>query len=162
MSQQRERHAEAVALIHAAPEQIFARLDDQRRLAAHMTKASWMTLGSKFNFELDQFQGHRVGSVIRMNGRVAGIELGLDEIVNGYEPPLRKAWATLGEPRLLVIGAYRMGFNLAAEGQGARLQVWIDYQLPSRAALRWLGWLLGPVYASWCVREMVEDARRGF
>ncbi len=91
MSQQRERHAKAVALIHAAPEQIFARLDDQRRLAAHMTKASWMTLGSKFNFELDQFQGHRVGSVIRMNGRVAGIELGLDEIVNEYEPPLRKA-----------------------------------------------------------------------
>ena len=162
MSQQRQRHAEAVALIPAAPEQIFARLDDQRRLAAHMTKASWMTLGSKFNFELDEFQGRRIGSVIRMNGRIAGIELGLDEIVNEYEPPLRKAWATLGEPRLLVIGAYRMGFNLAAEGQGARLQVWIDYQLPSRAALRWIGWLLGPAYAGWCVRRMVEDARRCF
>ncbi|WP_341922243.1 SRPBCC family protein [Polaromonas sp. YR568] len=162
MSQQRERHAKAVALIHAAPEQIFARLDDQRRLAAHMTKASWMTLGSKFNFELDQFQGHRVGSVIRMNGRVAGIELGLDEIVNEYEPPLRKAWATLGEPRLLVIGAYRMGFILVPAGTDTRLQVWIDYELPGPLALRWLGWLLGPAYARWCVRRMVEDARRGF
>jgi len=162
MRQQRERHAEAVALIHATPEQIFAKLDDQRRLAAHMTKASWMTLGSKFNFELDEFQGRRIGSVIRMNGRIAGIELCLVEIVNAYEPPLRKAWATLGEPRLLVIGDYRMGFNLTAEGKGARLQVWIDYHLPSRAALRWLGWLLGPAYAGWCVRKMVEDARRGF
>lgn len=162
MRQQRERHAEAVALIHAAPQQIFSRLDDQRQLAAHMTKGSWMTLGSKFNFELDEFQGRRVGSVIRMNGRIAGIGLGLDEMVNEYEPPLRKAWATLGEPRLLVIGAYRMGFNLAVEDDGARLQVWIDYLLPSRVPLRWLGWLLGPAYARWCVRRMVEDARRGY
>lgn len=162
MRQQRERHAEAVALIHAAPQQIFARLDDQRQLAAHMTKGSWMTLGSKFNFELDEFQGRRVGSVIRMNGRIAGIGLGLDEMVNEYEPPKRKAWATLGEPRLLVIGAYRMGFNLAVEDDGARLQVWIDYLLPSRVPLRWLGWLLGPAYARWCVRRMVEDARRGY
>lgn len=162
MRQQRERHAEAVALIHAAPQQIFSRLDDQRQLAAHMTKGSWMTLGSKFNFELDEFQGRRVGSVIRMNGRIAGIGLGLDEMVNEYEPPKRKAWATLGEPRLLVIGAYRMGFNLAVEDDGARLQVWIDYLLPSRVPLRWLGWLLGPAYARWCVRRMVEDARRGY
>jgi len=162
MRQPRERHAEAVALIHAAPQQIFSRLDDQRQLAAHMTKGSWMTLGSKFNFELDEFQGRRVGSVIRMKGRIAGIGLRLDEMVNEYEPPLRKSWATLGEPRLLVIGAYRMGFNLAVEDDGARLQVWIDYLLPSRVPLRWLGWLLGPAYAKWCVRRMVEDARRGY
>ena len=155
------RHAECEAVIAAGPDAVFARLDDQRSLSAHMTRGSWMTLGSSFRFELDPFQGRRVGSVIRMSGRVLGIPLGLDEIVTDYAPPLHKAWATIGEPRLLVIGAYRMGFDLAAEPGGVRLKVWIDYRLPEYPGLRWLGRLLGPAYAQWCVRRMVEDARKG-
>ena len=42
---------------------------------------------------------------------------------------------TRGEPRLLVIGAYRMGFTIAAQGERSRFVVFIDTSVP-RVALR--------------------------
>jgi hypothetical protein len=156
-----ERHAESTAWVPAAPERVFARLDNQRVLSAHMAKGSWMTLGSGFTIELDDEAGRRVGSVMRLSGRVLGIPLGLDEIVTVYRPGQAKVWATLGEPRLLVIGAYRMGFDLAPERQGSRLRVWIDYRQPQGYFKKLLGWILSPLYARWCVRRMTGDARKG-
>lgn len=155
-----QRHAESSAWIPAAPQRVFDRLDDQRALSAHMSRRSWMTLGSTFRIDLDQWQGHRVGSIMRLNGCVAGLPLSLEEIVTRHEPGAGKAWETLGEPRLLVIGPYRMGFDLKPEGAGSRLVVWIDYHLPSGFFTRVLGRLLGPLYAHWCVRRMARDARK--
>lgn len=63
-------------------------------------------------------------------------------------------------PRLLVVGAYRMGFDIESRPGGSRLRVFIDYALPER--MRWLGWLLGAYYARWCTRQMVDDAERQF
>ena len=74
-------------------------------------------------------------------------------------PPLRKVWETIGTPRLLVIGHYRMGFELAPLSSGCRLRVFIDYSIPPQS---WLGRLLGNYYARWCVRRMVSDAARHF
>ena len=77
------------------------------------------------------------------------------------DPPHRKVWRTTGEPRLLVIGGYEMGFAITEEGAGSRLSVWIDYALPSRGWARWLPALAG-LYARWCVRRMVIDAVQHF
>ena len=66
----------------------------------------------------------------------------------------------VGEPSLLVVGVYRMGFELEAAGGGAALTLHIDYELPSRGVARWLGLVLGRTYARWCVRTMVRDAQR--
>lgn len=57
-----------------------------------------------------------------------------------------------------MIGRYRMGFDLAPDSPGARLRVWIDYDLPAHGLSRGLGWLLGRLYAGWCVRQMVQEA----
>lgn len=156
-----DRHAESTVWIDAPPQRVFERLDDQRVLSAHMARGSWMTLGSKFRIELDEGMGRRVGSVMKLGGRIAGIPLSLAERVTLHEPGQRKAWETLGDPQLLVIGAYRMGFEVQALGQGSRLRVWIDYRLPGGWLQRMPGWLLGPLYARWCVRKMTGDARRG-
>ncbi len=71
-------------------------------------------------------------------------------------------WETIGEPRLLVIGAYRMGFAISPHAPGSRLVVSIDYRLPASGIERVLGWLLGRVYAAWCTQRMVADARAAF
>jgi hypothetical protein len=63
---------------------------------------------------------------------------------------------------LLVIGAYRMGFNIAPAPAGATVRIWIDYELPSKGAERWLGRLLGARYARWCIERMLGDAASKF
>ena len=99
-----------------------------------------------------------VGSRIRLAGRVLGLALSVEETVVERTPPRRKAWETSGTPRLLVIGQYRMGFELLPQGNAAKLRVFIEYDLPQSAPDRWLGRLFGHSYAKWCTRRMVEDA----
>ena len=84
------RHEESSAAIHASPEQIFARLDDQTKLSAHMSKRSWKMGWGKMDILLDDRRGREVGSHIVLHGRVFGIPLFLDEVVTLREPPLRK------------------------------------------------------------------------
>ncbi len=162
MSVPLQLHREALADIAADATAIFAWLDDHRRLSVHMDTPSLMMAGATMKTELDSQRGQAVGSVIRMRGRILGVSLHVEEVVTRYEPPFRKIWETRGQPRLLVIGRYRMGFELSPVVIGTRLRVWLDYSLPTGFAGRWLGKLLGPVYADWCVTRMARDAVKFF
>ena len=112
--------------------------------------------------QIDAGRGQKVGSRIRLSGRVFGVELSVEEIVVERDPPRRKVWETTGAPKLLVIGLYRMGFELSAQGNGSMLRVFIEYALPERAPARWLGRLFGRYYARWCTRQMVDDTVHHF
>ncbi len=155
-------HDESSALVSASPERVFALIDDHERLASHMSQSSWQMGGGSMKTVLDEHRGQQVGSHIRVGGRVLGIELSLDEVVTEREPPTRKVWETVGSPKLLVIGPYRMGFKVTSQGNGSLLRVFIDYALPSRWPERWLGCVFGGYYAHWCTQRMVKDAVRQF
>ena len=146
----------------ASPQDVFAFLDDHQRLSAHMQKPSLMMAGATMKIETDSQRGQAVGSRIRMFGRLLGIPLSVEETVIEYEPPFHKSWQTCAEPRLWVIGQYRMGFELSASGRKTRLRVWINYDHPLNLAGRWLGKILGKVYANWCVTRMAKDAATAF
>jgi Polyketide cyclase / dehydrase and lipid transport len=152
-------HHEHATHVAAPAEELFTYLDDQSRLSSHMSQSSWMMAGGRMHIATDDRRGREVGSHIRLSGKVLGIELSLDEVVTERVPPHHKAWETIGEPNLLVIGRYRMGFDVTPDSGGCLLRVYIDYDLPAGPAARWLGYLLGPLYAKWCVRQMAEDAR---
>lgn len=152
-------HEEANVLLDAPLEAIFAHLDDFRRLSAHMERRSGMMAGSSMTIEMDAGEGRAVGSQVRMRGRMMGIHLALTEVVTDRDPPVRKAWRTI-DTDLLVIGDYRLGFELAPEGRRTRARLFIDYGLPERR--RWLGILLGRTYARWCIGRMAADAVRHF
>ena len=137
---------------------LFALLDDHRRLAGHMEKPSLMMAGATLRVETDALKGQAVGSLIRVTGQVFGVNLAVEEVVTERVPPLRKTWETRAEPRLLVIGAYRMGFTIAAQGDRSRLVVFIDYQLPPRGFAHGLALIFGRAYAAWCTRRMATDA----
>ncbi len=154
------QHEEHSATITASVEQVFDQLDDQTRLSAHMSKRSWRMGWGKMETVLDAQQGRSVGSHIIIRGRVFGIPLYLDEIVTVRQRPLTKTWETVGEPRLLVIGPYRLGFDLRPDGTSTRLRVAIDYELPAKGISRWLGRLFGQAYAKWCTRQMVREIQR--
>lgn len=91
-----------------------------------------------------------------------GVRLFLDEVVTRRDPPREKTWETTGTPRLLVIGKYRMGFQITPDKPGSRLRVFIDYDLPTGWVTYWLGRLFGGTYAKWCVAEMLSGAARHF
>ena len=155
-----KRHLEASAHLAAEPHKVFALLDDQTRLAKHMSKRSLMMGGGKMTYSLDEQKGQAVGSHIHMGGSAFGLQLFLDEVVSERIPPRRKVWQTVGRPRLVIIGAYEMGFELRAFGEGSALRVWIDYDLPTGLG-RFVP-AFGAAYARWCVKQMARDALRAF
>ena len=154
-------HLETMVDVPAAPAELFEYIDDHARLAGHMTGSSMMMGGSKMRFSYDEGRGRTVGAKIRMAGSILGIRLGLEEVVVERAPPLRKAWETVGEPRLLVIGGYRMGFEIIPQAEGSRLKVFIDWREPE-PPWRWLGRLLGRLYAKWCTESMASGAADSF
>ena len=163
-------HAESHNQLQGPVERIFAHLDDHARLAAHMNKRSWRMGWSRMKLHVDQAAGRAVGSQMRLEGRVFGVPLSLVEVVTERMPPTRKVWATVGTPRLLVIGPYRMGFTLVSAGNEVRggssdevtVSVFIDYALPDRGLSWLLGRIFGHKYARWCTVRMVTDAHAAF
>ena len=112
--------------------------------------------------ESDVGRGQSVGSRIRLSGRVLGLSLFVEEIVTERTLPRRKVWETIGRPRLLVIGHYRMGFEITPQDGRSLFRVFIDYAMPDRGVERWLGALGGKFYARWCTKRMVLDAANYF
>lgn len=110
----------------------------------------------------DRFEGKRVGSHIRLAGRILVLRLAVDEVVEIHDPPQRKEWVTLPGARLLVIDSYRMGFAVERINTGSLLRVFIEYRLPVGIWRGLPGRLLGRMYACWCVRQMLGDAERAF
>ena len=156
-----QRHREGVALIAGTPDEVFAFADDHARFASHMSESSWMMGGSRMLVEVDGAGGRAVGSHIRLSANVLGLRLFLDEVVTRRSPPTEKVWETVGTPRLLVIGSYRMGIEIRPENRGSRLRVFIDYDLPTGWS-SWLGLLFGGFYAGWCVKQMLAGTSARF
>lgn len=148
--------------VAAPPSEVFARLDDQTHLGAHMEERSAMMGGGRMTFEFDEGRGQAIGSHIRMSGSAFGVSLFVDEAVTERQPPNRKAWKTIGPTTMLIIRDYEMGFDIAAKGSHSELCVWIHYSLPLNFLGRLFGWLLAPLYARWCVGRMVTDAANFF
>ena len=112
--------------------------------------------------EFDAAKGRAVGALIRLTGRVLGIPLSVEEVVTERNPPQRKVWNTIGRPQLMVIGPYRMGFEITPTSTSSRLRVFIDYALPDGPVSYWLGRLFGNFYARWYTQRMTNDAATHF
>ena len=151
-------HEESAGFIPETPERVFAKLDDHARLAAHMSRPSWRMGWATMKIIIDPQRPRGAGTHIALRGRVFGIGLSVDETVTRYETPFLKEWETTEEPRLLVIGRYRMAFHTTPDSDGTQLRVTIDYNHPASAFPRLLGVLFGGMYARWCTSQMVSDA----
>ena len=156
------RHDAATVEVGVAPGALFDHLDDQERLAAHMNKPSMMMMGGRMFYEFDAGKARAVGSVIRMGGSFLWFNLVVEEVIVCREAPRLKTWETRGTPALIIIGGYRMGFEIIPAGIACELRVFIDYNLPAGVVGRVLGGLFAPLYARWCVSRMAEDAKRRF
>lgn len=153
---------ESSATVAAPADRVFAHVDDHARLSSHMSGSTWMMGGGRMTIDVDEGRGQCIGSRIRLAGKAFGMELSVEEAVTQRDPPYRKAWETIGEPKLLVVGHYRMGFELLPRGPHTEIRVFIEYELPSGPVTRWLGRQFAGSYAKWCTRRMAADAARHF
>jgi len=156
------RHYEGNAIVGAPIEDVFNHIDDHSRLSSHMNRSSWMMGGGRMDIQVDEGRGQKIGSKIRLAGIVCGIRLSVEELVTERAVPYRKTWETIGQPRLLIIGHYQMGFELSPDSAGTMLRIFIDYALPERGWGRWLGIVFANYYARWCTDKMLNDTVRHF
>lgn len=154
------RHYEENIVIAAPPKEIFGFIDDHARFSSHMNQSSWMMGGGRMETAVDEGRGYRIGSHIRMSGKAFGIPLSLDEVIIKYEPPYAKEWETVGSPKLIVVGYYKMFVGIKERDGKSLLRVSIDYELPQTNA--WLGKLFGSMYAKWCVQQMINGVKNNF
>jgi hypothetical protein len=154
-------HHVTETMLAASAQVAFEYLDDFRKLSAHMEQPSAMMLGSRMEISTDVGGGRAVGSHVRMRGRMLGVQLSLEEVVVEREPPRRKAWDTI-EARLIVIGQYRLGFELEPRANECSLRVFINYDWPRGALARLTAALCAKTYARWCTERIAADARRHF
>jgi hypothetical protein len=154
-------HYETRARLRTSVHTAFEYLDDFKKLSAHMEQPSAMMLGSQMQIVTDEGGGRAVGSRVRMSGRVMGFALSLEEVVTEREAPTRKAWQTV-DARLLVIGQYRLGFDLTPLAGACELRVFIDYDWPAGVLARSAAAVFAKSYARWCTKRMVADATKHF
>lgn len=155
------RSYEETITVKSGPEEVFAYADDHKNLASHMNATSLMMGGGKMTTILDEDHGQKVGSHIKMSGKVLGIMIYLDEVIVERTPPSRKVWETVGMPKLLVIGKYILGFEITPRVKGSQLEVFIQYTMPT-GPTKILGLLFGDFYAKWCVKQMIKSVSGHF
>jgi hypothetical protein len=150
-----------VLTVASSADEVFRFIDDPKNMAGHMSTSSWSMGGGRMTLELDAGAGRTVGSQMRLHGWAFGIRLEVRTEVSERVPPLHKAWQTVGAPRLLVIGAYRIGVKITPMQEVCTVEVRIDYDLPS--ARRGAVWeWLAAAYARWCLAHMTADISRAF
>jgi hypothetical protein len=156
------KHYENSIVLQAKPEEIFNFADNHLNFASHMNKSSMMMGGGKMVTEVDDGKGQVVGSHIKMSGIVFGIKIFLDEVIIKHDSPNFKEWETVGDLKLLVIGHYRLGFEITPEDQNSKFRVFIDYDQPKSLGSKILGFLFGRIYAKWCVQNMISGVKKRF
>lgn len=152
------RHEEASVVVPAKPADVFDHVDDHERFYSHVVRLSKVAGG--LALDMDASQGRAVGSRMRLAGTFFGARLALEEVVTRREPPHVKTWETVGEPRFLIVGRYRMSVHVEPEGEGSLLRFALDYDEPrgSGPARR----ALCRSYARTCAREMIALTRKRF
>jgi uncharacterized membrane protein len=146
--------------IAAAPETVFAHVDDFQNVGSHMTERSMAMVGNHLRLDRLSENATGVGARYRWHGRIAGLTVDLTEVVTEWVPNRRKVWETVGQPRLIIMSGYRMSFTVAPTSAGTVLTITIEYERPGSLVGRVLGWLLGDAYSRWCLRRMCRDARK--
>lgn len=155
------RYYEETIHVDATPAEVFSYVDDFRNFSAHMNKSSVMMAGSKMKTILDRGMGQKVGSHVKMKGKVLGVPIYLDEVITERTESRKKVWETVGTPRLLVIGKYILGFEITPDSQGSKLKVFIHYAMPTGLA-KILGLIVGNFYAKWCATQMTRGVTDHF
>ena len=149
------------AIIHSTPEKVFAYMDDLGNTGMHMKERSGMMMGSKLKLEQVSENPNGLFSKYRWHGRMMGIRIDFTTVVTQWIRGKEKVWQTIGESKMIILKWYRMHLAVTPLEEGkVQTELSIDYTLPDNFFLHFIGMLLAPWYANWCLNNMLLDAKK--
>lgn len=148
--------------IRGNPHDVFAFMDDLAKTGMHMTKRSWMMMGSKLTLEEISGKHKGVGSAFRWFGKMMGMEIDFTETVTEWKQDQSKKWETLDGAKIILFSWYQMGFEieLAPNGHCSDVTLWIKYKKPVGWFDRLLSFFFARFYCRWCLDSMLRDTKQ--
>lgn len=146
--------------IQAAPEKVFAQMDDFSKTGMHMSENSMMMMGSKLKLDQLSLNSSGLGAKYRWYGKMMGMTIDFEEKVTKWDPPKLKEWETLDDAQIIIMRWYCMGFKITPSENGTIVSMSISYEPPKAWFFRLLSFLLGPSYCRWCLNNMLNDTKK--
>lgn len=149
-------------IINAPLEIVFARMDDLSKTGMHMSNSSMMMMGSKLMLEQLPGPSQGLGASFHWSGSVMGMPIDITETVTKWVVNKEKIWETIGTPKIIILGWYRMILKTEAVKEGTEASLQIDYTKPRGAFRIILYYLLSHWYCNWCLNNMLNDTKIHF
>lgn len=147
-------------IIQSSPENVFTYMDNIGNTGMHMTKSSAPMMGSKL--ELKQLSENATGlnSTYQWYGKMMGLTMDFTVVVTQWTQDKEKIWETVGEAKMIILSWYKMKLLLTPVKDTTQVELSIDYEIPKTLFFRILGFLLAPLYANWCLNNMLQDSKK--
>jgi hypothetical protein len=149
-------------LIPAESEKVFSFMDDYSKTGMHMTESSTMMMGSKLQLEQLSPNATGIGATYRWFGKMMGMTIDFTQTVSKWVQGVEKEWKTNGDVKIIIMGWYRMFWNLKPVEGGTLATIGIDYSAPREWYFKVLSFLFGGMYSRWCLNSMLRDTKKAF
>lgn len=149
-------------VIRASPEHIFAYMDNISNTGMHMMKSSVPMMGSKLALEQLSENPTGLGARFRWHGRMIGLRMDFTVVVTKWIEGKEKVWETVGDAEMIILSWYRMRLLLIPIERATKVELSIDYERPKQLFFSLIAFFLAPLYARWCLKNMLKDTQRSF
>ena len=146
--------------INAAPDKVFAMIDDLGVTGMHMTKSSAMMMGSKLNLEYLTTNHTGLGSKYRWTGTMMGMKMDFTVEVTKWIKGVEKIWETIGEAKMIIYSWYRMHLLVNQRENTTEAELSITYKSPKGWFAKILSFLFANLYCNWCLKNMLNDTKK--
>lgn len=147
-------------IFNAPPKKVFDVMDDLGVTGAHMTTSSMMMMGSKLNLAYLTPFHKGSGTKYRWQGKMMGLPIDFTVEVTRWVDGVEKVWGTIGATRLIIYSGFEMALSVAPQGDRTKAELSIGYEKPKGFFQRMLCFLFADWYCKWCLRKMLNDARK--
>ena len=137
-------------------------MDDLSKTGMHMSQSSMMMMGSKLTLEQLEGPSKGVGATFHWTGKVMGMPIDITETVTKWIENKEKVWETIGSPKIIILGWYRMSLKTEPAKEGTLASLQIEYTQPNGWFYKILSFFFAGWYSRWCLNNMLNDTKKEF
>jgi uncharacterized membrane protein len=147
-------------IIQAPSEKVFAYMDNISNTGMHMTKSSMAMMGSKLILSQLSENATGLNSKFWWHGKMMGFKMDFTVAVTKWIQGKEKVWETVGKAEMIIMEWYQMHLMVTPVGQNTQVQLSIFYTNPNGLFFKVIACFLAPWYASWCLKNMLNDSKQ--
>ncbi len=136
-------------------------MDNINNTGMHMTKSSKPVMGSKLGLKQLSENATGLNSKFRWYGKMMGFTMDFTVVVTKWIKDKEKVWETIGEAKMIILGWYQMRLMISPQGENTKAVLSIAYIKPKNIFLKFIAFFLAPLYANWCLNNMLQDSKKG-